>query len=171
MDCSLISQRLSHRLLLLFASGVSLLFLAVALVSQYGFGLFPCELCIAQRVPYGLIALVAAPFLLKRFSDVARRRVLWLCVLLFLADSGIAFYHTGVELHWFPGPSGCTSSTEPQTLEEMRRAIMEAELVSCDQPMAHVLGLSMAAWNGIAALGAALAVVLGLRCLRRKGGV
>lgn len=168
MHCPVISQRLSRRCLLLLAAVLSAGFLGFALVSQYGFEQFPCELCLKQRVPYALIIVLALPFTLKRFSEKARGRAVALCLLLFLADSGIAFYHTAVELHWIPGPSSCTSGTEPQTLEEMRRAIMEAELVSCDQPMAHFLGLSMAAWNGLAALGSAVLMGMGLRCTRRE---
>lgn len=159
----------SERRLLALAGLLSVAFLAVALVSQYGFGLFPCELCIKQRVPYALIAIIALPVaMMKGVGAGVRRAVVWLCALLFLVDAGIAFYHTGVELHWFPGPSSCTASTEPQTLEEMRRAILEAELVSCDQPMAHVMGLSMAAWNGIAALGSGLLMLWGLCAIRCK---
>ncbi len=143
------------------------LFLGVAYVSQYGFGLFPCELCLLQRKPY--MAIVA----LGVVSVFVKQRALgwWLavaCIALFLADSGIAAYHAGVELHWFPGPSACTASTAPQTLEEMRKSLMEAELVSCDQPMVHVLGLSMAGWNAVAALGAALLGIFTLRGVGKK---
>ena len=29
--------------------------LGAALVSQYGFGLYPCDLCIKQRIPYAVL--------------------------------------------------------------------------------------------------------------------
>ena len=153
---------------LVVLSGVaSVGFLTFALVSQYGFGLFPCELCIAQRVPYALIvALWMAGMFVKSLRVL--RWMAMLCVALFVVDAGIAFYHTAVELHWVQGPSACTSGTEPQTLEEMRAAIMNAALVSCDQPMAHVMGLSMAAWNGIAALSCAVMLVFALRKAHKK---
>ena len=165
--CSVSACKSPMRALLWVAAALSASFLAFALVSQYGFGLFPCELCIKQRVPYALIMLVAGLAALLRVGEKKARWLVGLCVVLFLADAGIAFYHAAVEMHWIQGPSSCTSSTAPQTLEEMRKAIMEAELVSCDQPMAHVMGLSMAAWNGLAALGSAGLMVLGL-CCRRK---
>ena len=70
----------------------------------------------------------------------------------------------------FAGPSACTSDAKTgQTLEEMRAAIMNAQLVPCDQPMAKFLGLSMAMWNAIAA--GVLAVgsfVLAQKCHRRQ---
>lgn len=159
------------RALLLAALLASALILGVALVSQYGFGLFPCELCILQRIPYAVIIVLAG---MGAYSLRTQRRLMMvaaLCAALFAVDAGIAAYHAGVELHIFPGPSGCTAdNSKEQTLEEMRRAIMEAQLVPCDQPMVHVLGLSMAAWNAVAAALLAGGMAAALLRLRGKGG-
>jgi len=138
--------------MLIRAGTVSAAALLGALIAQYGFGLQPCELCLAQRYPYALIM----AFSVAAFLPVPKRirfALGLLCGLLFIADAGIAFYHTGVELHWFSGPTACTSSgAVGQTLEQMRAEIANAALVSCDQPMVHFLGLSMAAWNAIYAI-------------------
>lgn len=134
-----------------------------ALIAQYGFGLFPCHLCLLQRYPYLAViglALLAYGIFPPRFLPYAAL----FCGGLFLLDAGIAFYHTGVELQWFPGPSGCASpTTGGETLEDMRRALMEAPLVSCSQAMAHILGLSLAAWNALFASAAAIAMFIGFR--------
>ena len=141
--------------------------LAAALVGQYGFHLHPCELCIAQRVPYAAIVLLALASL--RMPEVKMQTVALLCALLFLIDGGIAFYHSGVEFGIFPGPSGCTNNDKAgATLEEMRAAIMNAQLVPCDQPMAYILGLSMASWNAVAAFSCAVFTFAGLKAVRRK---
>ena len=157
------------RSLVLFASFASAAFLSFALIGQYGFGLHPCELCILQRYPYALITVIgiAAFFLVK--SERMLGYVAFLCGTLFLIDAGIAGYHAGVELGVFPGPSACTSNSTPgESLEEMRKAIMNAALVPCDQPMAHFLGLSMAAWNGITATLTAIFTFAMLRRIRRS---
>ena len=141
----------------------SALMLAAALVAQYGFHLHPCDLCLLQRYPYAAIIVIGMGGCFLS-SAVWQRRLLWLICLLFLTDAGIAFYHAGVEAGWFPGPGGCSSaSTGGETLEELRRQIMNAPLVTCDQAMAHILGLSLAAWNAIAALGAALMTIIFLK--------
>ena len=44
----------------------------------------------------------------------------------------------------------------------MRRQLMNAPLVACDQPMLQVLGLSMAAWNALAATALAMLTFLAL---------
>lgn len=133
--------------------------LATALMAQYGFLLHPCHLCLLQRYPYALIIAVglAGAYLIK--NPTRQRHLVLLCALLFLGDAAIAGYHAGVELDIFKGPDGCSASDSgAQTLEEMRAAILNAPLVSCKQAMAHVFGLSLAAWNMIAATWAGIFV-------------
>lgn len=151
-------KALTVRSLLLCFGAFSAAMLSGALIAQYGFGLYPCHLCVLQRYPYvAVIAVVAIVYWLPRWQWLA----LWLCGGLFLLDAGIAFYHTGVELEWFPGPDACSSNgSGGETLEDMRRAIMEAPLVSCSQAMAHVFGLSLAAWNALFATSAAVLTVM-----------
>jgi disulfide bond formation protein DsbB len=142
--------------------------LSVALVGQYGFDLHPCTLCIYQRIPYAMIALLGVAAIFIRAERWLLKMALF-CVLLFTVDGAIAFYHAGVELHWFPGLSGCSNTaSQGQSLEEMRRAIMEAPLVTCDQAMIEVWGLSMAAWNALAAFACTLAGGISLCVLRGK---
>lgn len=144
--------------LLLAASAVSAAMLGGALVAQYGFGMHPCELCMAQRYPYMAVIAVGVLGAFLRLSGRARGYAAALCGGLFLLDAGIAGYHAGVEWGIFTGPTACSgSSLAGQSLEEMRRIIMNAALVPCNQPMAHFLGLSMAAWNGLIALGLGVA--------------
>lgn len=136
-----------------------------ALIAQYGFSLYPCELCLYQRYPY--VAIVMVGLLGLRASEIWRRRLLWLCVALLMVDAGIAAYHTGVELGLIKGPSGCSaSSMAGDSLEELRKQIMNAPLVTCDQAMGYVFGLSLAAWNALMAM--VMAVYLGMRLWRRR---
>jgi disulfide bond formation protein DsbB len=156
---------LTLRALLLLLALFAVFMLGVALVAQYGYGLHPCELCMAQRYPYcAILAFGAVGYFLAK-SPKAFSVIIAACIALLLVDSGIAFYHAGVELGWFPAPDACAAnSTAGQTLEEMRAAILNAPLVSCAQAMAHVFGLSLAAWNGIAAM---IAAVYGFIALRK----
>ena len=145
--------------------------LAAALVAQYGFGLHPCHLCILQRYPYALVVALGLVGCVFVRPERAVFGLVLLCGALFLVDAGIATYHAGVEAGIFTGPSGCTSSdTGEQTLEEMRAAIMNAPLVTCDQAMAHILGLSLAAWNALAAFALALGTFAGAWYARRRKG-
>lgn len=160
MKISSIISKISLRTALFLCALFSLLMLATALTGQYGFGLHPCNLCIYQRIPYAAIVLLGVVGGLLIKSQRVRYALLIVCAVLFLIDAGIAGYHTGVELGIFKGPTACSSnSSGVKTLEELRAEIMNAPLVTCAQAMIYVLGLSMAAWNMIAASSAFLGTV------------
>lgn len=131
--------------------GLSAAPLAAALLSQYGFGLHPCELCLWQRVPLvALIALALAAFCLR---PAWQRRVVMVSGALWLGEAGLAFYHVGVEQHWWQSASGCSVAAGASgSLEALRDQILGAPLVACDTPEFVLLGLSMAGWNVIYSL-------------------
>ncbi len=134
--------------------------LGLALLSQYGFGLHPCELCIWQRYPYGvLISLAILALLLSR----------WLRVLMIISggvwavEAALAFYHAGVEQHWWRSATGCSASGVAASLEALKAQIMGAPLVACDMPEFVLLGLSMAGWNALYSLAMVLFIAYVLR--------
>jgi disulfide bond formation protein DsbB len=133
-----------------FVLAASAVVLGSALSSQYWGGLVPCELCILQRWPWAVAITISIVALFV--GD--RRSLPWLALALgfvFLVSIGFAFYHLGVEQHWFAGPSACTPGTSaPATLEEMRQRILNAQVVRCDQPQWSLYGVSLAGWNLLA---------------------
>src|SRR5438105_2492820 len=115
----------------LIASGVVL---GTALLSQYWGGLVPCELCILQRWPWAAAITIALVVLLVG----ERAGLVWVALLLtlvFAAGVAFAFYHVGVEQHWFAGPSACTApQAGAMTLEQMKQQILGTTPVLCDRP-------------------------------------
>src|SRR2546425_11726122 len=90
----------------LVASGVVL---GAALLSQYWGGLAPCELCLLQRWPWAAAIVVSLVLVLVG----ERARLDWVVLVLglvFATSVVFAFYHVGVEQHWFAGPSACTAA-------------------------------------------------------------
>lgn len=155
--------------LLMFALIASVVSLAFAYISEYGYGLKPCELCLFQRVPFALAITFALIGLWKKSWG---RAVLIIIGLLFLANSGLAFYHAGVEQKWFPGPDACTSPApdKPLTMEEILAKLKAAPLVACDQPQWDLYGITMAAMNSAWSLLLAIATFVALHKIRRRGG-
>jgi disulfide bond formation protein DsbB len=157
-------HRLTHRQFLLLTGLASAGMLGGALIGQYFFDLHPCDLCIKQRWPHGLVAALACAGYFVTGSDKSRRLILMLCAALLLVGAGIASYHTGVEMGILKGPDGCTSDTSGNvSLEELRAQIAGAALVSCSQAMAYIFGLSMAAWNALISVGIALLIAWRVR--------
>jgi disulfide bond formation protein DsbB len=132
-------------LLLLLASAFTL---AAAYVAEYGFGLKPCHLCLLQRIPYAVSIMLSLLALLSCRSLLAVKALQALCGISFLVGAGIAFYHTGVELHIFEGLTSCAGQEKlPATVEEMRQQLLNTPAVRCDVPAFMFMGLSMAGWN------------------------
>ena len=144
--------------------------LAAAWYFQLVVGLAPCPLCLDQRLPY----YVAVPLGLLIALGAARapeRRSLWRAGLVVLAalmavDAGIAIYHAGVEWQFWPGPTACTGSAPP-VVRDIMSALKSTRVPRCDEAAWRMLGVSMAGWNALLALGltaiAATGAILGER--------
>ena len=133
--------------------------LAFALISQYGFGFEPCLLCRYQRIPYWTaIALSAAALTVP---GVDRRGVAWLVCAIFASGSVLAFYHVGVEQHWWQAGACAAQGNFPMSFEAFRDQPIASLGKSCDSIDWTLFGLSMAAYNAtlsaVLALGAAYA--------------
>jgi len=127
----------------------SIALLLAALGFQYLGGLSPCPLCIDQRWAHG-VAIVLGLLVLAW----PRRGLAVLAGLAALGGAGIALYHAGIELHWWAGPTTCTTP-EPGAAApagELLDRILATPVVLCDQVAWSLLGLSMAAWNAILSL-------------------
>jgi disulfide bond formation protein DsbB len=139
--------------------------LAAAFAFEYFGGLRPCELCWWQRWAW----FAALPPAIAAWLAPGRlpAALLGLAALATLAGAGIAFFHVGVELHWWRGTAACGSAGPAASVEDLTRQLLGAPVVRCDQVPWSLLGISMAGWNGIVALvagAASLAVaVAGLR--------
>jgi disulfide bond formation protein DsbB len=146
--------------------------MATVLLSQYWGGLAPCELCLTERWPWAVAIVVSFVA-----AMVASRAALpWAALLLaavFAVGNGLAFYHVGVEQHWFAGPSACTATGgTPATLEALRVQLLHQQPVRCDEPAWSLFGISLAGWNLLASLamtGICLRVFLHLRGRGRVG--
>jgi disulfide bond formation protein DsbB len=123
--------------------------LAGAYASQYWGHLYPCHMCWWQRYAhFAALGFAILALLPARLPDRGRAFV-WLAALAILTSAGIAFWHAGVELKYFPGPTGCTSDFHAGSTEDLLKQIMDAPMVLCDQVQWKFLGLSLAGWNFI----------------------
>lgn len=136
-------------LLILLASAVVV---CAALLFEYADGLAPCELCLYERWPY-YAAIVISTIGLLTGSASAMRGISALCGVIFAAGTVLAFYHVGVEYHWFPGPTACTGAgTGAQTIEQLKAQLLGRQPVNCDEPAWRLFGVSLAGWNFLASL-------------------
>lgn len=144
--------------------------LAAAYIAEFGFGLQPCVLCLYQRVPYAVAALLGAVALLPGVGGRGRLALLTLAGLAFLTDTGIAAYHVGVEQHWWAGTAACSGAGQPQpaTVAELQAMLTRPPVVACDRPAWELFGVSMAGYNAVLSLGLGVATLAAVRLLWGK---
>lgn len=135
-----------------FALIASAVVLGTALLSEYWGGLAPCELCLLQRWPWAAAIVIA--FVVVLVGEHARLD--WVALpltLVFAVSIAFAFYHVGVEQHWFAGPTACTAGPGgAMTLEQMKQQILGTAPVLCDRPAWTLFGISLAGFNLLASL-------------------
>jgi disulfide bond formation protein DsbB len=125
------------------------------LFSQYVRHYEPCELCLRERWPwYGVIGLGLAGAIFPS------RAILALIGLALLVSAGLGLHHSGVEQHWWAGPTACTGgSGGARTIAELRAFLRAQQFVQCDQIAWKLFGLSMATYNFMLSLAAAVVAI------------
>jgi disulfide bond formation protein DsbB len=153
------------------AAGMSVT-VGTALAFEHVGGYIPCKLCLEQRVPYyvGIPLMLLATVLSRRggFSQLTRLLLLAGAGLM-LWGLGLAIYHSGVEWHWWPGPTDCGIGGAAPAGSGQGVLDMLDDFVppACDEAAGRFLGLSFAGWNVIASLVLAALALAG--ALHRQG--
>lgn len=138
--------------------------LFVAFFGQHVLDIRPCILCIYQRIPYVVTALIAGAAAAIPISLSARRLAVALCGVVFAAGAALATYSVGVEEHWWAGAAGC-EGTVPTifSLDDLRgESATTSPLRTCDLDVWRLFGLSLAAYNVVVQVALAAACLIGL---------
>lgn len=137
-----------------------------ALGSQL-FGLFPCEMCHWQRWPHYAAITVAAVSFAVPHRPTRMLFILFAAVLIALSG-GIGVFHAGVEYHWWPGITACSTDVVRGDPMQMLREQLGKPIIRCDTAQWELFGVSLAGFNAIFSLGGALAIfALAVRRPRR----
>ncbi len=142
--------RLAQRI----ALAVPALLLAGAYISQYGFDMFPCEMCWWQRYPH----FAAVVFALMGFLIAPKRFCVALAAGAMLTSGLIGLFHAGVEYGWWEGVTSCAAIPQANDGQNALDAIMNAPIVRCDEAPWKFLGVSLAGFNFLISTGAALVI-------------
>jgi disulfide bond formation protein DsbB len=156
----------TRRALLLLLAAVAIL--AAAWIVQ-GLGFKPCELCFMERYAFYAGAPIAAltAWLASRSAHGLARALFVLLALIFLANAGLAFYHVGVEQHWWQGPATCTGAlTAPLDVNDLAKAVNAEPVVRCDVPPLRLFGVSLAGWDVVVSVAMAIYAALAARLSR-----
>ena len=119
--------------------------LSFAFFIEYILGHQPCNLCILERIPYGLsLVLISAIFILRKNEKF----FILLLIITFIFSLAISFYHYGIEQGFFEESAVCgvKDFSENITKEDLLKQLSE-KTVSCKDVTFRILGLSLTSIN------------------------
>ena len=129
---------------------LSIVSLISAFFIEYALGHKPCNLCILERIPYGLaIILIISNYI----SKISEKLIISLLILTFMFSVIISTYHFGIEQGFFDESAICglKNSTELITKEDILNQLTEKK-VSCKDVTFRIFGLSLTGINIILSL-------------------
>ena len=130
------------------------LFSFVALISaffiEHVLGHQPCNLCLIERIPYGLSIMIIMGILLIKKNQ---KFLVLLLILTFVFSLAISLYHFGIEQNFFQESSVCgvKSLTESITKEDLLKQLSE-KTISCKDVTFRIFGLSLTSINIVISL-------------------
>ena len=117
---------------------------------EYVLGYQPCNLCLIERIPYGLgVIFIIVTF----FSYKNEKFIVLLLILIFSFSSIISIYHFGIEQGFFQESSICglKNSAEIISKEELLKQLQE-KVISCKDVTFKIFGFSLTSINIIISL-------------------
>jgi disulfide bond formation protein DsbB len=124
---------------------ISLISILSALFIEHVLGHQPCNLCLMQRIPYGLsIILIFSNYFLKK----DQKFVVMLLALIFSFSFIISFYHFGIEQGFFEESAVCglKNATEIISKEEILKQL-QTKTVNCKDVTFRIFGFSLTTFN------------------------
>ena len=146
-----------HYLQILFA--LSCLILLSALIVEYVLGYQPCNLCIIERIPYGLAIIILI------LNHLFKKDQLFYTILLILVFSFsiiISVYHFAIEQGFIEESTVCASQNiDLMTKEQILNSLKELN-ISCKNVAFRIFGLSLTTYNLFASI---LMLIMSLKIL------
>ena len=126
---------------------ISLISLISAFFIEYILGHQPCNLCLIQRIPYGLLIII------NYFSMKEEKFIIFLLILIFSFSFLISFYHFGIEQGFFRESAVCGVENSSQILskEELLKQL-QIKTVSCKDVTFRIFGFSLTTFNMVLSL-------------------
>lgn len=145
-------------------AGLALLLLACSFTFEYGFGYRPCELCLLQRHLHMACAVAGLAGALAVRAQLLPSAAGWvaaaLAILLIGCSGGVGFYQAGAEWHFWAGPAACSGHAFVYHGGALN--LTSDEGPRCDVAQWRLFGLSMAGYNALISLPAAVLGALAL---------
>ena len=128
--------------IIFFISSISII---SAFFIEYVLGHQPCNLCLIQRIPYGLCIILTT---LNYFQNKNEKFIILLLILVLCFSFLISFYHFGIEQGFFDESAVCTIKNTSNIIskEELLKQL-QVKTVSCKDVTFRIFGFSLTTFN------------------------
>ena len=142
------SQKIKAYLNLIFI--ISIFSLISAYFIEYILGHQPCNLCLIERIPYGLsIILIVINYIFEKYE----KSIILLLLLIFVFSLIISIYHFGIEQGFIKESMVCDIKNEANFLsKDQILAELQKKTVSCKDVTFRIFGFSLTSINIILSL-------------------
>ena len=106
----------------------------------------PCKLCLYERIPYFISALLIIKILF--FNKYERITLLALSIIFFFSFL-LSFYHFGIEQGFFNESLGCITNSSKDLTKDQLLEQLNQNTIGCKNVTFRLLGLSLATINYI----------------------
>ena len=117
---------------------------------EYVLGFQPCNLCLIQRIPYGLGLIL----IILNYSLIKNERfIILMLILIFVFSLIISFYHFGIEQGFFEESAVCGLKNASNLIskEEILEQL-QTKTISCKDVTFRIFGFSLTVFNMIISL-------------------
>ena len=124
---------------------ISIISLSSAYFIEYILGYQPCNLCLIERIPYGLTMFL---IILNYISRIDEKFIILLLSLTFAFSFIISFYHFGIEQGFFEESTVCglKHTTGILSKEELLKQLQE-KTISCKDVTFRIFGFPLTTIN------------------------
>ena len=129
---------------------ISLISIISAYFIEYVLGYQPCNLCLIERIPYGLSLIL---IILNYFFNQNKQFVILLLILVFAFSLLVSFYHFGIEQGFFEESTVCGIKDANNVIskEELLKQL-QLKTISCKDVTFRIFGLSLTTFNIVISL-------------------
>ena len=129
---------------------ISLVSIISAYFIEYVLGHQPCNLCLIERIPYGLSIILIT---LNHISKKYEKFIILLLALIFIFSLLVSFYHFGIEQGLFEESVVCgfKNTSGVLTKEELLKQL-DIKTISCKDVTFKIFGFSLTTINIIISL-------------------
>ena len=124
---------------------ISLISIISAYFIEYILGHQPCNLCLIERIPYGLSIIL----IISNYTFIKNEKfTILLLILVFTFSFIISFYHFGIEQGFFKESSVCglKDASDIISKEELLKQL-QVKNISCKDVTFKIFGLSLTSYN------------------------